>query len=210
MSPHILRIEDAGPDRKARRLVFDDGTQPRLTSATALKELGLVEGLSIDMAVLNASLSEVEPSLAKERALRLLGYRDRSRTELIQKLRDSGYSAAIAAQVADRFAEMDLLDDERFAAAWVRTRCAAGFGARRIARELADKGIPPETISAALEASCAVQDQLALARQALRGRKATDRRERDKLLRRLVAKGFDLSIALQAVSTDPSADDASP
>ena len=141
MSPRIARIEDAGPDRKARRLTFEDGIEPRITSASVVKELGLEEGLSIDADVLEASLAEVELLLAKERALRLLGYRERSRAELVRKLCDSGYPEAIASQVAERFAEIELLDDERFAAVWVRTRNAAGFGARRIASELAEKGL---------------------------------------------------------------------
>ena len=208
MSPQIVRIEDAGPDRKARRLVFDDGTEPRLTSASAIKELGIVEGLAIDEDVLEASLAEVELPLAKDRALRLLGYRDRSRAELIRKLLDSGYPSAVATQVVERFTEIELLDDERFAAAWVRTRSAAGFGARRIAHELAEKGVAPETVSSAMEAVSGGDDQLARARHALRGKVASGRNERDKLVRRLVGKGFSLQIALQAVEIDASDDES--
>ncbi|HEY5541372.1 MAG TPA: regulatory protein RecX [Coriobacteriia bacterium] len=207
MSPRIARIEDAGPDRKARRLTFEDGIEPRITSASVVKELGLEEGLSIDADVLEASLAEVELLLAKERALRLLGYRERSRAELVRKLCDSGYPEAIASQVAERFAEIELLDDERFAAVWVRTRNAAGFGARRIARELAEKGLAPETAAAALEAISGGEDQVARARQTLRGRIVTDNKERDKLIRRLVAKGFSLSVAVQAVDSCRSGDD---
>jgi regulatory protein len=196
--PQIVRIEDAGPDRKARRLVFDDGTEPRLTSGAAVKALGIEVGSNTALETLETSLSEVEFPLAKERALLLLGYRERSRAELTRKLRDSGYSADIAARVVERFTEVELLDDDRFAAAWVRTRSAAGFGARRIARELAEKGIAPETASAALESISSSDAQLDLARKMLRGRTAADRKERDKLVRRLVSKGFSLQTALQA------------
>jgi regulatory protein len=157
---------------------------------------------------LEVSLAEVEYPLAKERALLLLGYRDRSRSELVGKLRDSGYAAAIAQRVADRFVEIQLVDDERFAAAWVRSRSAAGFGARRVARELAEKGIAPETASAALASVDGAEEQLALAFRALHGRRATDRKERDKLVRRLISKGYSLQIALQATEVAQLGDDS--
>jgi len=203
MCPQIVRIEDAGPDRKARRLVFDDGSEPRLTSAAVVKSLGIVEGLSVSESTLEASLAEVELPLAKERALMLLGYRDRSRAELARKLRDAGYPAPVAAQVVKRFVEIELVDDERFAAAWVRTRAAARYGARRIDQELAQKGIAPEVASAALESVAASDEQLVRARAALRGRVAADRKERDKLVRRLVAKGFSVQTAIQALDSMP-------
>jgi SOS response regulatory protein OraA/RecX len=47
-------------------------------------------------------------------------------------------------------------------------------------------------------------DQLDRARHALRGRTAADRKERDKLVRRLVTRGFDLSIAIRAVDAGSS------
>ena len=133
----------------------------------------------------------------------LLGYRDRSRSELARKLRDAGYPAAVAAQVVERFVEIELLDDERFAAAWVRTRATAGYGARRIGQELARKGIAPEVAAAALESIAGSHEQLARARAALRGRVAADRKERDKLVRRLVGKGFSLQTAIQALDSTP-------
>ncbi|MDR3687523.1 MAG: regulatory protein RecX [Coriobacteriia bacterium] len=201
MCPLIVRIEDAGPDRKARRLVFDDGSESRLTSAAAVKSLGIAEGLSVSGSILEASLAEVELPLAKERALMLLGYRDRSRAELARKLHDAGYPTAVSAQVVERFVEIELVDDERFAAAWVRTRAAAGYGARRIGQELAQKGIDPDTAAAALEPIAGSDEQLARARAVLRERVPADRKERDKFVRRLVTKGFSLQTAIQALET---------
>ena len=210
MTPRITRIEDAGPDRKARRLVFDHGGETRLTSAAAVRELSIEQGMSFDLPALELALAAVELPLAKDRALRLLGYRDRSRAELLRKLRDSGYSASLSELVVDRLAEIELLDDERFAAVWVRTRSAAGFGARRIARELADKGIAQETAAAAMEAISDVEEQLGRARKVLRGRVGSDRKERDKLVKRLVTKGFSLQVAIQAVNGDASTCEATP
>lgn len=210
MTPILLRIEDAGPDRKARRLVFDDCSEPRVTSAAAVKALGLAVGAHTDRAAVDSALSEIEQPLAKERALQLLGYRDRSAAELERRLSDSGYPRHIAQPLVSRFAELGLIDDERFARAWIRTRVACGLGARRISRELAEKGIDRDIIELALSQECPSHERLQSAVRALRGASAPDRKQRDRLVRRLVAKGHDLTVAIEAVNLMSSEDDPDP
>jgi regulatory protein len=209
MSPRIIRIEDAGPERRARRLVFDDGSQPRTTSAAVAKELGLEEGLDLPTAALEAALGQSEHARARERALQLLAYRERSTYELARKLQDSGYDAALATTIVARCKELGLVDDERFAESWVRSRAAAGRGVRRIRYELAQKGVPPRVVDAALEQECPTDQELTRARASLRGQRALDRKDHDRLVRRLVARGFDLATALQAVdeASDEQNDD---
>ncbi|NTU71927.1 MAG: regulatory protein RecX [Coriobacteriia bacterium] len=205
----LQRIEVAGPGSKARRLVFSDGEDPRTTSAIAAREIGLVEGAEIERAEVEASLAEVEYDLARERALRLLGYREHSAHELLAKLLDTGYPRHIAQSVADRFVEVSLIDDERFAEAWVRSRVSAGYGPRRIARELKLKGISDALIETALAESQPHEHEVEQACVALRGRRATNKREREKLIRRLVTRGFSLATALEAVGDceeDPAAE----
>jgi regulatory protein len=199
--PRIERIEDAGPERKARRLVFDDGSDPRVTSAAALKLVEVSVGLEIEPASVDRALAEVEPALAKESAFRLLGYRDRSRAELGRKLHDRGYPAEVASAIVARLEELGIVDDQRFAASWVRSRVAQGMGARRIARELSQKGVAAETIDAALTPEASEETQLRAAVHALRGKVATEPRQRDRLVRRLVTKGFDLRTAIRAVDS---------
>jgi SOS response regulatory protein OraA/RecX len=195
----IERIETAGPGSKARRLVFDDGSEPRLTSAAVLRERGLKEGDTIWLEDLENALSPIEYRLAKERALRLLGYREHSAAELRGKLRDSGYPQAVAAAVTDRFVEVELVDDARFAGLWTRSRIAAGYGPRRIRRELSQRGIDADLIDRELSESFDPREELGRARAALGSHAATDRAGRERLVRRLVSKGFSLSIALRAV-----------
>jgi regulatory protein len=207
VSTHILRIEDAGPERKARRLVYDDGSDSRLTSLAAVRRLALEEGADVFPQRLDDALREVEEPLAKERALRLLGYRDRSRAELTRKLRDSGYSIELAQRISDRFVQMGLVDDERFAAAWTRSRRAARIGPRRIERELLAKDIDPEIVADALATACPEDSQVDQAIQALRGATASSPKRRDALIRRLVAKGYALAVAVQAVNAAASGAD---
>jgi regulatory protein len=196
----ILRIETAGPARKARRLYLADGTEPRLTSAAVVRRLGLVEGASFDHTELEQLLAAEEPSAAKERALALLGYRERSVCELRQGLRDSGYGEAVIAPVVARLADLGLVDDGRFAELWIRSRLASSIGRRRIEQELIRKGVDHTLVEAAFqEAEGTVDDEKKRARAALGRRTASSRKERERLIRRLVNRGFELSVALEAV-----------
>ena len=200
MCATIARIENAGPGLRARRLVFSDGSPTRTTSAAALKETGIQEGTEITPEALESELATIEPPLAKDRALRLLGYREHSSAELEHKLRDSGYPKPVAASIVARFVEVELVDDARFAGAWIRTRHCAGYGARRIRQELERKGVAPETIDAAFEESATDGvDEFARASAALGSRQAHDRASRDKLVRRLIGRGFSLTVAIGAV-----------
>jgi regulatory protein len=198
MGTTIQRIENAGPDVRARRLIFDDASTPRVTSAAVLKLLSLDVGSAVDTEQLRVALAEHEPRLARERALQLLGYRERSRAELRQRLLDNGYPRDVVDPVVERFCEVELVDDRRFAAAWVRTRDSAGYGRRRIARELTDKGVEQDIISAALDDELH-SDELSRATAALRGRAPSDARDRERLVRRLVSRGFEFRVALDAV-----------
>ena len=147
MTPTITSIEDAGPQRRARRLHFSDGAEPRTTSAAVVRALGLEQGVEFD----ERSVTEAEAEQARERALRVLGYRERSTAELVAKLTDDGYPARLAHQIVDRFVELSLLDDTRFAELWARNRVAAGYGRRRIADELARKGVDADVARSALD-----------------------------------------------------------
>jgi regulatory protein len=204
MSPLVTleAIEIAGPTGRARRLVLSDGFERIQTSASVVRQLGLTEGDRLDRTSLEASIREAEPALAKDRAMRLLAHRDRSRAELERALVDSGYPSTLSAALVERLVEVELVNDMRFAAAYTRTRLSAGLGIRRIRRELADKGIAAETIELVINEETDGMDELARARDALRGRRAATRQERDKLVRRLVSRGFDIGIALEAISVD--------
>src|SRR5437870_3520931 len=56
---------------------------------------------------------------AKDRALRLLGVRDRSRRELERRLLQAGFDREDIDQALDTLTAAGLIDDERFAAAVV-------------------------------------------------------------------------------------------
>lgn len=197
MSPRLTAIEPAGRSGRGRRLVFDDGTQ-RITSAKVVRDLGLEPGMPVSAAAFARDLEQPERSRARERSLRLLTQREHSRAELVARLGDDGYPPRIVEDTLEALGRSGLVDDERFADAWARSRARQGYGRRRIATELAKKGVSEEAASAALDAACGV-DEVSRARALLRGVAPADRKQRDRALRRLLARGFEFSVALQAV-----------
>ena len=210
MNLTLTSIENAGPGDRARRLVFDEGAQVRLTAAAVVKDLSLETGQVHEPKRLASELEEAEVRLAKERGLRILGYRERSAAEVSQRLSDDGYPPETAGDTVARFTELGLIDDCRFAAVYSRSRLAAGFGTRRIASELKQRGIAPEIAATALHEALDGRDEVDRAIDALRGKVPRDRRERERMLRHLVSKGFELSTALAALDCAAGPDAQAP
>jgi regulatory protein len=89
---------------------------------------------------------------ARLAAVALLARRDFASGELAARLVDDGYpEAAITPVIADLTAER-LLDDARFASQYVAYHAQRGQGPRRIAMELAKRGIDAPQIEATLAA----------------------------------------------------------
>lgn len=194
----IERIETAGPDAKARRLVFSD-TSVRVTSAAAVRVLALEPGSAFEQEDLERTLAQVEPGLAKDRALRFLGYRDRSIDEVSLRLSRDGYPAKVVASVVDRLVDLGLLDNERFALSWARTRASSGLGRSRILRELKDRGIDVELAQAAVAEALEDTSETQRALLMIGKRAPGTPKERDRMIRRLVSKGYSISVAIEAI-----------
>jgi regulatory protein len=98
------------------------------------------------------STSETREEQAHALCLRLLTARARSRAELIGKMAKHGYPDEVAEAVLSRLVSVGLVDDEDFAAQWVRSRhMYSGKGKRALAAELRIKGVDAEVIAAALD-----------------------------------------------------------
>ena len=100
---------------------------------------------------------EVEPGsldldAARETGLRVLTRTQKSIHELEQALIKKGATAETASAVAQRFVEVELLDDARLAKGIVNTRVALkGESARAIRRELDRRGLSAQADSALAE-----------------------------------------------------------
>ena len=89
---------------------------------------------------------------AYENALNFLSYRPRSKAELQRYLsRRRELPDTVVETVLTRLCKAGLLDDEAFARFWVENRTKfRPRGRRMLVQELRQKGVPPETIEAAL------------------------------------------------------------
>ncbi|UEA59300.1 recombination regulator RecX [Gordonia otitidis] len=162
------------------------------------------------------STTERKGPTAWDVALRLLGVRARSRSEMAQRLARRGFDADTIAEVMARLDAHKLLDDEEFAAEWVHSRhMYSGRGRVALRHELAAKGVDATIVARALD-EIDPEDERATARglvdrkltptvteQLVRALDDNDRSVRDKHFRRLVGmlvrRGYPQAMAIDVV-----------
>ncbi|HEU4522014.1 MAG TPA: regulatory protein RecX [Thermoanaerobaculia bacterium] len=83
-------------------------------------------------------------------AMRILNYRFNSEAELRRKLKAKRFETALIEQTIEKLRGEKWLDDDRFAAAFVRTKQQKHHGPRKIARELAAAGVDRESAQKAI------------------------------------------------------------
>lgn len=156
--------------------------------------------------------------VARAIVLRQLTAGPRSRKQLEDKLADRGVPEEVARAVLDRFEEVELVDDARFAEAYVRSRASTRKLSRSaIRRELSARGVDGELAEQALEQRTD-DDERADAAELVRrklpaGADLGDRAERDRVVRRLVGmlgrKGYPPGTAFAVVKEELAAREAS-
>lgn len=153
------------------------------------------------------STSETRKEQAHAFCLRLLTARARTRAELADRLAKRGYPDEIATDVLDRLTDAGLVDDEEFAAQWVRSRRAhTGRGKRALAAELRTRGVGDDVIAVALDGiDAGAERDLAeqLVSKKLR-RETLGGTDEAKVMRRLVGmlarRGYSQSMAVSVAS----------
>lgn len=83
---------------------------------------------------------------AKRIIFQLLKFRARSRKEIEDRLKKKKFTREAISSVIDYFDKLDLINDEEFAAGWMKSRLRKPLGLRRIYFELKQKGITEEII----------------------------------------------------------------
>lgn len=91
-------------------------------------------------------------AVARQIALRQLTMGPRTRHQLAAKLRGRGCDEQVAAAVLDRLTEVELIDDEAYARAFVHSRQETkGLARPALVHELRHRGVADHLIDAALE-----------------------------------------------------------
>ena len=200
MSDQLRLVTDVKTHGRAshRRTVWLDDEPWRDMAVEALRECGIAAGDEVIISQIDDRLRDAEPRLARERALRLLMYRERSTHELHSRLLDDGYPPDVVDPLVAWLIDTALVDDVRFAEGFARMLVRSrGYGRDRAMRELRRRGIDDESARAALDAAAPPGDEvdraLVLARRLARTRDTVDR-----LAARLARRGFAPGISLHA------------
>lgn len=190
----------AGPPAHGRRPPAEDTSSRRTASQGASSH----EGASFPG---QTPPPELEQAL-RQKALRLLALRDRTRAELRQRL-GRGAPEAVVERVLAWLEGLGYVDDRRFAQQWVRER-RAGSGPRKLAFELQQKGLDSQLIREELGRWTDPEQTYQAAVNVVRARVGRLRLtggtgdEPDALRRRLMGllarRGFDFEVARQAVN----------
>lgn len=139
------------PGNRDKIHIYIDGEYRTTVDSLYFGTCGVRDGAELTQDEADAFLREANERRAFNKGASLLSYQDRTRKQLVDRLReDFGEDAAEAA--ADRLTELRLLDDTRYAESYAeellrRKKCAP----RRILQELIQKGVDRETAETAVE-----------------------------------------------------------
>jgi len=132
-------------------------------------------------------------------AHRVLRSRERTSSDLNKRLTEKGHSQEVVQQIVKRFIEVGLVDDKRYVELYIRESQRSGKGWRRIQHELRQRGIPTEDLE--LLEPPLDEEELERAKSILeRLHIETTHKDREKALRRLHNKGYNIDIAKKAIA----------
>jgi regulatory protein len=136
-----------GKSREKRVNVFLDGGY----SFSLLAEVALKKGLKKGQEISESEIEELKGTDRYQRcynaAVRYLGYRPRSESEVRQRLYRHGFDTECTEKTIGRLKEQGLVDDTEFARFWIENRETFSPRSRRLAAlELQRKGLDRDTI----------------------------------------------------------------
>lgn len=140
---------------------------------------------------------------AKKIVFHYLKYRPRSEREIIEKLRSKGYPNDTVERVVAYFKRIGSINDQLFAAGWMRSRLNKPLGMRRIRMELKQKGVADELIRQAAETAAQDYEErdavVTLAQRQLAHYRGLDQgTQRRRLYNYLARRGFTSEAILKA------------
>ncbi|WP_322795237.1 regulatory protein RecX [Tepidiforma sp.] len=199
--PEPLIIAITPPGSRRRRIVTLSDGRELVFSDEACERVGVQVGMTADADLLEALEREERRANAHEAALRLLDARPRSEHEMRTRLALRGFDPDTIAAEIDRLRGAGLLDDQRFARAWVEDRKRVSpRGTAMLRYELLGRGIDPEAVDAAVDG---IDDLETATRLALRrGQRYTGLPHEEFLAKVggfLRRRGFDYQVTAEAL-----------
>ena len=136
-----------GKGREKRTNVFLDG----MFSFSLLAETAMKKSLKVGQELSDHEIEEIQDNDRYQRcfnaAIRFLGYRPRSESEVRQRLQRHGFDSECREKTIARLKEQGLVDDNEFARFWIENRETFSPRSRKLTSlELRRKGLDRDTI----------------------------------------------------------------
>ncbi len=194
--------------RSSRKSVFVDGSFAFGVSDDVLLKFALHEGAQLDKKTIEKILQSEHEETAKEKALRFLSIRPRSKKEIRDYLLRKEFSADIADKTIGRLETLNMLDDVAFARMVCRDALARKpAGAKMLRQGLMRKGVPREIVETVLVEFSSPESEYEMAvkaaeRQSIRIGRSSKKLDSDhfkkKVIDYLLRRGFAFDTALSA------------
>ena len=179
-------------------VLFDNGLVIKV-SAVQIADFGLYSGRNLSQDEYIQLSDELKLSSSKARAVRILGNRNLSSSELERRLVSKGDSQDTAREAVQWLEDIGAVNDEEYAVTIVQHYCAKGYGLARIKDDLYRRGIPRDMWDDALCSLDNIEEAAYdFVRKRLRG--SRDKTELRRTTDTLCRRGFSYEEARTAVN----------
>ncbi len=198
----ISKIEPQKRHRGRSSIFIDDRFAFGIQNDLLIK-YDLKPGDEIDEALLNNVLRAEEKQKIKQRAYRLLNYRERAVKEMRERLLRAGYDRVLVDEVIDELINEGAVDDEKFARDFVSDYTnIKPRGNRFIIQELRKKGVKEDIITRVLKK----RDEISLIENFIKQKLSRfdihNPPERKRVIQRLLNRGFELKKIYEALNKE--------
>ena len=144
-------------------------------------------------------LRQVESKVCESTMLKMLDRRDYTQLEMQQKLRLNGFLPEVYEPIIDRAITNKYICDERYAKYFIDAKKRSGWGQKKIELELKHRGIDAYALKDYPQAYFDNDEEYERTLSILRRKHIPDTRAYEKLMRHLLSKGFNSSVASSCV-----------
>ncbi len=140
---------------------------------------------------------------AREYALRLLEYRERSEQEIEEKMARKNYDERLIKSTMKSLKNHNLVNDRRFARMWAESCLRRSYGRWKVQTDLNKKGIDKEIVEEVLKESYSKVDEVQIALALIQKKWPFLKEEKNTLLRRvsdfLKRRGFPFEVIAEVI-----------
>lgn len=198
----ITRVERTKSREARYRISFG------IYSITVLEDVMIKYRMTRGTVFLKKDLEEIVVADERQRtyvqSLRFLEFKQRTRHELSQKLKQKEFAAPIIEEVLDRLEQEKLIDDDLFAKEWTRQRMEGQRkGKLWIRQELRQKGIANDLIAEVLDdvsADAELETALTAGRKKWKQVRGDVQEKKRKTFPYLMRRGFSMELVRRVVN----------